>query len=252
MARQNVRLEMHEALFVANNEGGDVTLADGIQHGDVLLIVALSTSVGSADADNLAALHKRMAKAVPNCLNPPPYQKSDTPSKSDEAGMPLNTKSNSKSTRDFFERKPSDNLSYGYQITNFTETMNHLKKIAIAALAAVSLQVNAAEPLVDGPRDEPEPGSSLVFKQAIKSSAWCPERRMLVLDIARPSAVTLEPVKHGVFAIYVDNVFLNQRLFEVTKRRISVCLPRTGAPVVLIYGADSQGLPVEFSSNVDK
>ncbi|MDY7575959.1 hypothetical protein [Actimicrobium sp. CCI2.3] len=153
-----------------------------------------------------------------------------------------------------FERKPSDNLGIGYQITNYSGTMSCIKRIAIAAitaLAAVSLQAYADEPLVGGPKDEPEPGSSIVFKQAIQPSAWCPEQRMLVLDIDHPDDVTLEPIRHGVFAIYVDNIFLNQRLFRVTKRRISVCLPRMGAPVILIYGADSQGLPVEFSSSVN-
>ena len=116
--------------------------------------------------------------------------------------------------------------------------------VFIAIAVNLSLWQNLAY-ANDGPADETEPGSTLVLRSIIKNSTWCPEKKMLVATASRPEKITIDPSRGTV---YVNDVLVSSKYFRVQKKKISVCIPRTSKPDVLIFISDSSGLPIEYSN----
>lgn len=78
---------------------------------------------------------------------------------------------------------------------------------------------------------------------------WCPSRQALTSRIMGPADATWAQVPGVQFTVYVGDVLLAIDLYRVSKQGVTVCLPATGNPRVLIIGPDSKGRPAEFNSS---
>ena len=95
---------------------------------------------------------------------------------------------------------------------------------------------------------EVEPGSALVLRSVLRASSWCPEKRMIVVTASGSRKVTLNASREGNFTAYVDDQFVPEKNIRVTRKEVSICVPRYGEPTVLMFGSDSEDLPVEYSN----
>lgn len=113
---------------------------------------------------------------------------------------------------------------------------------------AMSVHVEAIGAMNASNETEAEPGSALVLRSALRASSWCPEKRMTVVTASGSRKVTLNASRKGHFTAYVNDQFVPENNIRVTKKEVSICVPRHGEPAVLMFGSDSKGLPVEYSN----
>jgi hypothetical protein len=88
----------------------------------------------------------------------------------------------------------------------------------------------------------------VVLKASVAPAPWCPAKRAFVATVAGPAGAALGSRHQGSFTAYVDDDFVPAKHIRVDKRSVRVCIGPTGVPAVLLYGPDSRGLPIEYSS----
>lgn len=95
---------------------------------------------------------------------------------------------------------------------------------------------------------EQENASPIQFTKTIKPSTWCPEKRMMVATVSGPKKASLRTSDLKQFTVYVGDSIVDDSLFRIARRSISVCIPASISPKILAYGPDAKGRGTAFSS----
>ena len=124
---------------------------------------------------------------------------------------------------------------------------------AMSALLGLCSACATSDP--DGPglgrlegSSDSERYSPLRFRFAVVQADWCPGRRAMQTSAIEAGDGTWALLPPDQFTVYVNDDLLPENLYRIEKSRVTVCLPPSGRPKVLIFGPDSNGLPAQFNS----